>query len=52
MSKRIELLDESLKKANKDTAKQQEIVRELKEKFFPWNEAYYGSRILHSTYAM
>ena len=35
MSKRIDVLEESLKKANKETKKQQEIVRELKEKFFP-----------------
>ena len=47
MTKRIDDLEESLKKENKNTAKQKEIVRELKEKFFPRNEV---SRILHSTY--
>ena len=35
MSKKFAKLEESLKKANKEEAKNQEIVRELKEKFFP-----------------
>ena len=40
MSKRIVELEESLKKANKELAKKQEIIQELKEKFFQWYSSF------------
>ena len=52
MSKKIVELEKSLKKEAEETAKNKEIVKELKEKFFQWIELSFAIYIIEHMFEL